>query len=343
MTRWVSIGLALLWGNAPAWELENPLRPIPDPPLGIDIRLKELPDPPTSERVRLGRWLFFDARLSADGTISCGTCHLPEYDFSEPKPVSTGIAGRAGNRRAPSIVNLGGIRYRRLFWDGRAGSLEEQAQGPIVNPVEMGNTHARMVATVSAIAGYRKYFNEAFGSEEVTLDRVARSLADYMRTRMSGDSAWDRFRAGDPNALSREQKWGEALYFGKARCTRCHTGAFFSDRNFHNEGIGWDEKTRSFADLGRFKESGYYSDMGAFRTPSLRDVARRPPYMHDGSKATLHEVLEHYNRGGVPNPYADGGMEPLELTGEEIDLVVQFLEALNGTGYEDVPPKTFPQ
>lgn len=338
-----AIVLVAAGDKLPVWELENPLRPIPDPPLGVEIRLKELPDPPTPERARLGRWLFFDKRLSADGTVACGTCHHPEHDFSEPKPVSTGIGGLKGTRKAPSIVNLGGVRYRRLFWDGRAGSLEEQAQGPIVNPVEMGNTHGRMLQTLSSVDAYRKYFAEAFGSEEVTLDRVSRAIADYMRTRMSGRSPWDRSRAGETDALSQEAKWGEALYFGKARCTRCHSGALFTNGNFHNEGIGWSESTRSFSDEGRFKETGFYSDLGAFKTPSLRDVARRAPYMHDGSKATLRDVVEHYNRGGVANPYLDPQIEPLDLTAPEMDLLVKFLEALSGEGYQETPPASFPR
>jgi cytochrome c peroxidase len=338
--------LGVLAGSSPdprVWEQDNPLRPIPEPPLGIDIDLIALPDPPTPERVRLGRWLFYDSRLSADGTVSCGTCHMPEHGFSEPKPVSTGVRGQKGTRKAPSLLNLGRSRYRRLFWDGRASSLEEQARLPIVNPIEMGNTHQGMLATLRGISGYAKYFEEAFGSREVTVERVAHAIADYERTRMSGNSAFDRYRAGEASALSQEAKWGEALFFGRGRCTRCHNGPLFTNGNFHNEGIGWDEETARFADEGRAVETKFYGDRGAFRTPSLRDVSRRAPFMHDGSKATLREVLEHYNRGGVPNPYLDPQIEPLDLIDREIDLLVKFLESLDGEGFQDTPPNFYPQ
>jgi len=206
----------------------------------------------------------------------------------------------------------------------------------------MGSTHEAMLATLRGIEGYKKYFKEAFGSEEVTVERVSQAIADYERTRMSGSSPFDRSRNGERDALSQEARWGEALYFGRARCTRCHGGPLFTNNNFHNEGIGWNEKTGTFADEGRYLETKFYGDRGSFRTPSLREVARRAPFMHDGSKATLREVVEHYNRGGVPNPYLDTQIEPLDLTDQEIDLVVKFLESLNGQGYQDKPPKFFP-
>ena len=171
----------LLVATAPAdeadriakWEAANPVKPLPKPPLGIDSSFDELKEPPTPERVRLGRWLFFDKRLSADGTISCATCHRPENAFSEPTPVSTGIRGQKGNRKSPSFVNQAWTIYPHFFWDGRAGSLEEQALGPIENPIEMGNSHQNMIATLKGMKGYGNYFKEAFGSPEITKERVA--------------------------------------------------------------------------------------------------------------------------------------------------------------------------
>ena len=337
----------------PAWELENPLMPLPEAPLGSDVNLANLPEPPTPARVRLGRWLFFDTRLSADGSVSCATCHRPENAFSQPTAVSTGIRGQVGHRKAPSFVNGALTLYPHFFWDGRAASLEDQAMGPVANPIEMGNTHERMVETIAAIPGYRRYFAEAFGSDEVTKDRIAKALADYERTRMSGNSPYDRWRRQrDEAAVSDAVKRGHDLFYGKGSCNQCHVGSRFTDNTFHNIGVGWDEKTKTFSDEGRYQttkgtanEGFAESDRGAFKTPTLRDVARHAPYMHDGSMATLRDVVEYYNRGGNANPYMDPKMpaHPLELTSTEVDYLVAMLESLSGTGYEDKAPTVFPR
>ena len=337
----------------PAWELENPLLPLPEPPLGSDVNLANLPEPPTPARVRLGRWLFFDNRLSADGTVSCATCHRPENAFSQPTAVSTGIGGQVGRRKAPSFVNGALTLYPHFFWDGRAASLEDQAMGPVANPIEMGNTHERMVETIAAIPGYRPYFAEAFGSDEVTKDRIAKALADYERTRMSGNSPYDRWRRQrDQAAVSDSVKRGHDLFFGKGSCNQCHVGSRFTDNTFHNIGVGWNADTKTFADEGRYgftKTQGSAgvtdADRGAFKTPTLRDVARHAPYMHDGSMATLRDVVEYYNRGGNANPYMDPKMpgHRLELTPMEVDDLVAMLESLSGTGYEDKAPAVFPK
>src|SRR5688572_16143178 len=337
----------------PAWEQENPLLPIPEAPLGSDVNLAALPEPPTPARVRLGRWLFFDKRLSADGTVSCATCHQPEHAFSQPTAVSTGIGGQVGRRKAPSFVNGALTLYPHFFWDGRAASLEDQAMGPVSNPIEMGNTHEGMVKTIAAIPGYRPYFAEAFGSGEVTKDRIAKALADYERTRMSGNSPYDRWRRlRDQSAVPDAVKRGHDLFYGKGACTQCHVGSRFTDNTFHNIGIGWDAATKTFADEGRYavtKAQGSGgatdTDRGAFKTPTLRDVARHAPYMHDGSLATLREVVEYYNRGGNANPYMDPKMpaHPLELTPTDVDDLVAMLESLSGTGYEDKAPEAFPK
>ena len=337
------------------WEVANPVIPIPDPPLGIGTdknlpaKLTEFPNPPTPESVRLGRWLFFDHRLSADDTIACATCHKPENAFSEPTSVSTGIGGQQGGRKAPSFVNLAWASLPHFFWDGRAKSLEDQAGGPMINPIEMGNKdHDVVVTKLAAIPGYRKYFREAFGSGEVTIERITKAIADYERTRMSGNSPWDRWRAGDSNAVSDDVKKGDRLFFGNAFCNNCHKGPNFTDSDFHNLGVGWDPKTETFADVGRYAVTNDPSHTGAFKTPSLRDVSKRAPYMHDGSVKTLRETVELYSKGGIPNPHLDRKIdrrfaEQLDFTEEEVTQLVKFMEALTGEGYEDTPPTSFPQ
>jgi cytochrome c peroxidase len=326
-----------------AWETANPLGPLPEPPLGLDMKLEDLEDPPTPQTVRLGRWLFYDTRLSKDETVSCATCHRPENAFSEPTPVSTGIDGQKGARKAPSFVNLAWTIYPHFFWDGRAASLEEQAKGPIVNPIEMGmESHEEMIARLSSIDSYRPYFEEAFGDPEITVDRVAKALADYERTRMSGNSPFDRWQAGDEAAVSDAVKLGHELFFNKAKCNQCHLGQNLTDNRFHNVGVGWDPKTGEFADIGRYAVSNAEEDIGAFKTPGLREVTKHAPYMHDGSIATLREVVVHYNIGGVDNPHLSPKMDKLDLTDREIDAIVAFMEALEGEGYMDEPPEAFP-
>ena len=330
--------------GAPRWELANPIQPLPIPPLGIETTFAELEVPPTPERVRLGRWLFFDARLSADGTVSCATCHRPENAFSEPTPVSTGIDGQQGGRKAPSFINQAWTIFPHFFWDGRSDSLEEQAKGPMVNPIEMGNaSHDEVVERLRSIAGYGPYFQEAFGIAEITIDRVAKAIADYERTRMSGNSPWDRWRNGEDDAVSEEVKQGHDLFFEKAACNQCHLGQSFTDSQFHNLGIGWDAEGAQFADIGRYAISEEDGDQGAFKTPTLRDVALHAPFMHDGSVETLRDVVEHYNKGGTANPHLSPKVEPLLLADSEVAALVAFMEALTGEGYQDTPPPVFPQ
>lgn len=338
-----------------ALEAANPVVPIPDPPLGVGgaknppEKLTDFENPPTPERVRLGRWLFFDKRLSADNTVACATCHRPENGFSEPTPVSTGINGQKGGRKAPPFTNQAWNALPHFFWDGRAGSLEEQAGGPMINPIEMGNQdHDQVVAKISAIKGYHKYFEEAFGTPEVTIERITQAIADYEKTRMSGNSAWDKYTARNWSALSPQAKRGRTLFFGKAFCDNCHKGPNLTDNDFHNLGVGWDEKKKEFADIGRYAVTNKESDKGAFKTPSLRDVAKRAPYMHDGSIATLEEVMKFYGKGGIENPHLDRKIdrrfaEQLDFSDEQIADLVAFMKSLDGEGYQDSEPKLFPQ
>ena len=211
----------------------------------------------------------------------------------------------------------------------------------------MGSTHLKMVNALSRVTGYRPYFKEAFGDTGITKERVARALADYERTRMSGNSAFDRWKGGhDENAVSGQVKQGFALFAGKAQCIHCHGGPLFTRGQFHNIGIGWDPVAQTFADEGRHLVTKGAVDEawpGTFKVPTLREIARRAPYMHDGSIHTLREVVEYYNRGANPNPYLNAFIRPLRLTDAEIDALVAFLESLNGEGWQDVGPSGFPQ
>jgi cytochrome c peroxidase len=330
--------------TVPEWELDNPIVPLAPPPLGMEDYFNGAKTQPDPKRVRLGRWLFYDTRLSGDASVSCATCHRPEHAFSEPTPVSTGIRGQKGLRKAPTFINQAVTLRPHFFWDGRAGSLEDQALGPIANPIEMGHTPEGMIAGLAKIQGYKPYFREAFGSDEITKERVAQALADYERTRRSGNSPYDRWRFNrDQSAVPAAAKLGHELFFDKAACVQCHVGSNFTDSQFYNVGIGWDPRRRTFADEGRFVVTKRKEDLGAFKTPTLREVARRAPYMHDGSVPTLRDVVEHYNKGGRPNPNLSVRIKPLKLTPTEVDALVAFLESLSGEGYQDEAPARFPQ
>jgi cytochrome c peroxidase len=324
-------------------EASNPVQALPTPPVGVDS-LDDLPSPPAPERVRLGRWLFYDTRLSADGTVSCATCHVPDRAFSNARRFALGMSGHAGLRKTPSFINAAqAFVPNRFGWDGGAGSLEEQSLLPVANPAEMGSTAPRMVGTLSRIAGYAPYFQRAFGDREITPARVASALADYQRTRISGNSAWDRWQQGDAGALSPSARRGWELFTGDARCSHCHYGPNFTDSSFHNLGLGWDAASNRYADEGRATITGRSGDRAAFKTPTLRDVARHPPYMHDGSLQTLRDVVLFYGRGGVRNPNLDTQVRPLDLSPGDVDALVDFLSALNGEGFMDRAPTVFPK
>lgn len=344
--------LALLAaGAAPApeptpWEAESPLRPLPAAPLGITADFGSLPYAVTPEKVRLGRWLFFDPRLSRDGTVSCGTCHRPEHGFSEPTAHSRGIGGQEGGRKAPPILNAAFTIQHAYFWDGRAGSLPEQAKGPMVNPIEMGSSHPAVEATIAAVPGYRRAFRQAFGDEQVDIDRIAEAIAAYEATRLSGGSRYDRFQAGDAGALTEEERQGRDVFFGRGRCSACHAGPGFTDSRFHAIGIGtpghFTGRPGAAADPGRFAVTGAEPDRGAFRTPTLRDVSRRAPYMHDGSAATLFEAVRAY-QFQAEGPGLDPLLKEIDIACPDVDALVAFLGALDGTGFEDRPPRHLPQ
>lgn len=297
-------------------------------PLGLDPDYMQIPEdnPITKEKVELGKILYFDKRLSKDGTVSCATCHDPKKGWTDQSAVSSGIGSQKGDRSAPTVLNSAYMFSQ--FWDGRAKDLEEQAKGPIANMIEMGNTHEFCSSTITAIEGYKPYFKAAFGSEEVNIDRIAKAIAAFERTILSGNSAWDKYtQLKDETAMSDSAKRGLQLFEGKARCTQCHVGFTLSDSLFHNLGVGMNKPN---PDLGRAKHTKLEKDTGAFKTPTLRDLLRTAPYMHDGSVATLEEVVELYDRGGEPNKWLDPKMKPLGLTKEEKADLVEFLKSLEG-------------
>ena len=297
-------------------------------------------NPLTKEKIELGRAIFFDKRMSKDNTIACASCHMAKKGFADGMPVSTGIKGQKGGRSAP--VSFNRVYSKAQFWDGRAATLEDQSIGPFANPIEHGfANHDEMVAKMKKMPGYRKLFQEVFGGE-ITIQDVGRAVASFQRTVLSGNSAVDKFDiGGDQNALGESAKRGLELFRGKARCTRCHSGFNFTDEKFHNLGIGWDDNK---VDLGRYMETKNQEDIGAFKTPTLREIARTAPYMHDGRFKTLEEVVKFYNQGGVKNPHQDNTIIPLELTDEEQKDLVAMLKSLNGEGWQHVSaPKSFPK
>jgi cytochrome c peroxidase len=301
--------------GALAEELSVPL------PAGVLPPLIPDDNPLTSEKVALGQKLYFDPRLSKDDTVSCATCHDPLHAFAEPRPISLGVGGSKGQRNAPTVLNAAFLQEQ--FWDGRAPTLEEQAKGPLVNPVEMAMPdHAAVAKKVAGIAEYPPLFRTAFGSDEVTIDRIVQAIASFERTLVTVEAPIDRFIAGDPKAISASAARGWELFNAKARCNTCHghVGAFplFTDEQYHNLGVGDDP--------GRFEITKQPKDTGAFKTPHLRNVAKTAPYMHDGSEATLAAVIEFYDRGGNANPNLDGGMRPLGLTAAEKADLVALLE-----------------
>jgi len=319
-------------------------------------------NPMTVEKVELGRKLFFDARLSADGTVSCASCHDPKRAFTDGKPLAEGINARRGVRNSPTLLNA--MFSTGQFWDGRAATLEEQAKMPLTNADEMGNRSIEeVVAKITAIPEYTKAFRQVFNGA-VNIDGFAKAVAAFERTLISGDAPIDRYLAGDINALSEPARSGLVLFRSKARCGVCHqfnanfsafsTFPFFTDGNYRNTGVAVnftgfnalarramsaarDEtgaatlelaKHERAGELGRFVVSGNTLDIGAFRTPSLRNVELTAPYFHDGSAATLQDVVRFYVKGGNENPNRDWQLEPVSLTDSEQRELVEFLKAL---------------
>lgn len=293
----------------------------------------------SQDAVELGKLLFFDPRLSTDNSVSCATCHDPQKGWSNGERFATGINQLVGGRSAPTIINAAYQRFQ--FWDGRAEHLEGQALGPIQNPIEMNMQMAVLKPKLQEIAGYREAFQRTFGDEEVTDERIAAALAAFERTVLSGGAPYDQFKAGDQSALSESAQRGLKLFFGKANCGSCHTGPNFTDGGFHNIGVGMDQPK---PDIGRQEFSKLLGDRGAFKTPTLREIARTAPYMHDGSLATLEDVVEFYNKGGIANPQLDEELFPIKLSAEQKqDLITFMKEGLSSPNYPLVEAPELPE
>jgi cytochrome c peroxidase len=333
--------LWLLPGLAADSQGEKP----PRPPLGLPSVQWPDDNPYSAAKVELGRLLYFDPRVSSDGRVSCATCHAPEKAFTDGAAVSTGIGGQKGGRSAPTVINRG---YSTLqFWDGRASSLEDQAKGPIANPIEMTSdksaeaAHAACVKRLAAIPAYAQRFEKVFATKNFDIDHVAKAIATFERTVLSGNAPFDRYSAGDKSAMNESQVRGMDLFFNKLACDSCHLGFNFTDGSYENVGIGMDKPK---PDLGRYEVTKREDEKGAFKTPSLREIANTAPYMHDGSLKTLEDVVEHYDKGGIKNPWLDQRIKPLNLSKQEKSDLIAFLKALSGEGWQQIEaPKELPK
>jgi cytochrome c peroxidase len=295
-------------------------------PLGLDLYLPIPEDNAlTAAKVRLGRDLFRNAILSRDRTIACASCHDPRRAFTDGRSLAVGVDGKVGTRNAPTLINR--VYGRSQFWDGRAHSLEQQVLEPIENPRELGAGVDTAVRRLVSSPLYRLRFRVAFG-RDVNAQDLARALASYVRTILAGNSPFDRYANGIANALSDEARSGLEIFRGKAGCSTCHSGPTMSDERFHNTGVAW--QGGEWKDLGRFLVTGAAQDRGAFKTPTLREVDRTAPYMHDGSLSTLDAVIDYYDRGGNPAPSRDADLKPLGLTADEKRQLIAFLRSLTG-------------
>ncbi|MCP4908533.1 MAG: cytochrome-c peroxidase [bacterium] len=340
-------------------------------PLGLELAeaVTAEDNPTTRAKITLGRLLFFDKRLSVDDSVACASCHSPAAGFSDNLRVSFGIDRRQGERNAPTAINR--FASSRQFWDGRAASLEEQATGPLINPLEMGMPDLGAVTRkIAAIEGYQELFHEVF-AQPVSIDGIAKAIASFERALVSGNSRWDKFDAGIIDVLTIPERRGLGIFFGKGRCDQCHSGWNLTDEKFHNIGVGFDEEP---IDSGRLVVTGKTRDTGAFKTPTLREITRTAPYMHDGRFETLEEVVDYYSEGVISNPFLDvemlrsggqlakaigltgersppGGATPapvaaatLDLTAREKADLVAFMGAFEGEGWQWAKaPDSFPQ
>jgi cytochrome c peroxidase len=292
------------------------------PPVGLEDLELDRPEA-SAEQVALGRRLFFDPILSVDRTVSCASCHRPDHGFADPRPLSVGVRGQLTTRNAPTLLNRGlGTAF---MWDGSAPTLEEQVLGPIENPLEMDLSLDDAIARLTADAGYREAFLGAFGAPPGRVD-LSRALTAFVSRLWIGASPFDRFRVGEIGAFTSAERAGFWLYESRGGCWRCHTGANFTDESFHNTGVGVVDGT---PEEGRAAVTGEEIDRGGFKTPTLRGLASTGPYMHDGSLASLEEVVEFYRRGGNANAHLDPVLKPIEFTDQDAANLVAFLRALS--------------
>ncbi|WP_254507501.1 cytochrome-c peroxidase [Anatilimnocola floriformis] len=333
-------------------------------PLGLNAGANQISipkdNPLTRAKIELGRQLYFDPRLSVDQKVSCATCHAPDSGWAKATQFGVGIKGLTGNRNSPVSYNR--IVSSNQFWDGRAATLEDQAVGPIANPIEMGFTHEECVGALKKLPGYVIQFEKIFPGEGINIKTVGKAIASFERAVVTGPSPadyyeplysfekifkdeladLDSFKADSPaefakyekmkaeskaHPISDSAKRGRELFFGKANCTACHAGANFSDEKYHNLGVGMEVAK---PDFGRFEVTKTEADRGAFKTPTVRNVAQTAPYMHDGSQKTLEEVVEWYAKGGHANPHLSDKVKKLDLTAQDKKDLVEYMNALTG-------------
>jgi cytochrome c peroxidase len=302
-------------------------------PLGLDLQSASFSvpkdNPLTEEKIKLGKRLYFEKALSLDSTLSCASCHVPEKGFADPNRFSVGVNGKQGGRQAPTIINRAFSRAQ--FWDGRAASLEAQALGPMMNPVEMAHPNINsVIGRLEKDPGYVAAFKRAFPAEGGAISdmTISRAIASFERTVMSGNSPYDRFtQGGDKNAMSASAQRGYQLFLSKANCASCHLGINFTDESYHNLGVG---ATAKKPDPGRYAITKLDGHQGAFKTPTLREIANTAPYMSDGSLKTLEEVVEFYDKGCQNNKWLSPKVKPLNLTEQEKKDLVEFMKALSG-------------
>jgi cytochrome c peroxidase len=308
--------------------------PPPKPPLGLPPVVWPPDNPYSAARVELGRYLFFDPRLSANGKVSCATCHPPDHAFAGGDPAPRGVTGKPLRRRAPTLINR--AYGRSQFADGRAATLEDQISGPVRDPDEMGTTPEAAAAAISKIAAYAPLFQRAFGDPRIGFDRITKAIASFERTILSGNSPYDRFLNGEKNALTAQAKRGQQIFERTGECTECHSGYNFTNEKFASLGIGPDQLS---PDLGLGGITGKRRDAGKFKVPTLREVTHTGPYMHDGRFKTLDEVLEFYRKGGRPDAHLDSRIAPFFLDAAAKADLTAFLDSLSGEGWQQIQPK----
>jgi len=312
-------------------------------PLGLPAVKSPGDNPPTAETIALGKRLYYDTSLSVDNTISCASCHDPAHGFADPRQFSVGVNQKLGGRNSPPVANA--AYFEVQFWDGRAATLEAQAEGPVQNPVEMAHTLKGVEERLSTDPTYVDAFRRAFGEGPITYEKVEKAIATFERTVLLGNAAFDRWYFGkNKKAMSASAQRGFEVFrrADKANCAACHTiaedHALFTDNKFHNVGVGVKDGVPK--DAGRFDVTKLETDRGAFKTPSLRNIALTAPYMHDGSLKDLKQAIDFYIGGGNSNPHLDKNIKALDfLSGQERADLLAFLESLTG----EVPKETLPE
>jgi cytochrome c peroxidase len=322
-----SLALTALVGGAVAADAPLVFKP-GHPSLKVFLLPAKVPHPvgnaPTPARVALGHKLFFDPRLSGDGNMSCATCHNPGLGWSDGLPTARGVKSAVLGRASPTVLNTG---YNSIqMWDGRKATLEDQAMGPMEANVEMNMDIAKLFKWLTTSEEYKVLFDKAYPGEGVNATTLSKAMATFERTAVSRTSPFDKWVKGDAKAMSKQQVQGFKLFAGKAQCIACHSGANFTDNGFHNIGLAsWGDKE---PDMGRYAHKPINLMKGAFKTPTLRDIARTGPYFHDGSSTTLTEVVDHYAKGGLVKTNLSPNMKPLDLSPEETQALVAFMHAL---------------